>query len=180
MGKYFITGRPGSGKSTVIRELQRRGLTAYDTDAITGVTKLQDKSTGEIIEWPDGPVDWNRYAWNWQEERIVELINSADTVFLGAIVGNQREFYHLFDKVFVVTIDEVALSRQLETHEHDRVPEEKARLTANHMAKQQLLIDEGGIPITNSGPIDEVADEILQLIEPNFSSRKTPPVKIHH
>jgi len=164
MGKYFITGRPGSGKSTIIRELQRQGFTAYDTDALDGVTKLQDKVTGEIVDWPDGPVDWGHFAWNWQEEQIQRLLASADTVFLGAIVGNQHSFYPLFDKVFVVTIDEKTLSRQLEAHEHKRTPEEKERLAANHMAKQKILIEVGGIPIVNSGPIDKVADKILRLI----------------
>lgn len=164
MGKYFITGRPGSGKSTVIRELQNRGFTAYDTDALPGVTVLQDKASGEVVEWPDGPVNWDRYVWNWQAKRIAELLASDETVFLGAIVGNQRNFYSLFDKVIVVTIDEQALSHRLETHEHDRTPEEKRRLIANHVKKQQLLIDEGGIPVTNTGSVESIVDEILQLL----------------
>jgi dephospho-CoA kinase len=54
MSKFLITGRQGSGKTTVIKQLQKLGYTAYNTDDLPDVTKLQDKETGETIEWPEG------------------------------------------------------------------------------------------------------------------------------
>jgi broad-specificity NMP kinase len=163
MGNYLITGRPGSGKTTVIHELQSRGITAHDTDAITGVTQLEDKASGEIIPWPDGPVDWDKCAWNWQEPALSKLLRDSETVFVGAIVGNQQKFYPLFSKIFILTLDVETLEKRLETHEHVRTVEEKSRIIANHFAKQQLLIEQGGIPILNSGPVGLVADEILRV-----------------
>ena len=53
MGKYFITGREGSGKITVIKVLQGRGFTAYNTDDLPETTKLQNKETGKVIPWSE-------------------------------------------------------------------------------------------------------------------------------
>jgi hypothetical protein len=70
MSAYFITAAPGSGKSTIIRALKELGLSAFDTDDIPGVTGLEDKTTHRPIDWPNGPVDWTKYDWNWQPERV--------------------------------------------------------------------------------------------------------------
>lgn len=66
MGKYLITGRQGAGKTAAIKELQSRNYTAYNTDDSPEVTALQNISTGEVAQWPKGPVDWTKFAWNWQ------------------------------------------------------------------------------------------------------------------
>ena len=102
MGKYLITGRQGSGKTTVIKQLQKLGYTAYNTDDLPDVTKLQNKETNETIDWPEGKVDWSRYAWNWQKPEIEKLLASDEIVFIGAVVSNQVDFYPMFDKVLLL------------------------------------------------------------------------------
>ncbi len=163
MAKYFITGRQGSGKSSVIKELARRGYTAYNTDDLPDSTKLQDRVTGESIDWPDGKVDWSKYAWNWQRHEIELLLSSSDDVFLGAIVSNQKEFYALFDEVFVLVVNSETLSKRLETHEHatHHLPGEKDRLLKNHESKQQLLLDEVAKPLSAEATTREIVDQIL-------------------
>jgi broad-specificity NMP kinase len=164
MGKYFITGRPGTGKSSVIRNLQNRGFTAYNTDELDDVTKLENGQTGEVVPWPDSPVDWGRYRWNWQEAELKKLLASSGTVFVGAIVGNQEQYLSLFDKVFVLIIDSASLEQRLKQHEHNRTSEENARILLNHETKQELLIKHGLIPLSSAEPLDKVVDKILMSI----------------
>ena len=57
MGKYLIAGPPGSGKSSVIRELQSKNITAYDADSYPGMTLLEDNN-GNHVPWPSGAIDW--------------------------------------------------------------------------------------------------------------------------
>ncbi|MEI6864378.1 MAG: AAA family ATPase [Candidatus Adlerbacteria bacterium] len=166
MGKYFITGRQGSGKTTVIKLLQERGFTAYNTDDLPEATKLQDKETGEVIVWPEGKVDWAKYAWNWQRPEIERLLASDETVFLGAIVSNQADFYPLFDKVFVITVDSDTLRQRLEAHEHEshHLPGEIERMLVDHESKQEKFIKAGAEPISGGRPPEEIVDDILKRV----------------
>lgn len=166
MPKYLITGRQGSGKTTVISELSKRGYTAYNTDDLDNVTKLQNIVTKETIPFPETKVDWSKYSWNWQEEELKKLLESDDLVFIGAVVSNQLDFYHLFDKVFVITVCEKTLRERLGKHQHNshHQPGEIDRITQNHTIKQQSFIDEGAIPINGELPTEEIVGLLLQSL----------------
>ncbi len=166
MSKYLITGRQGSGKTTVIKQLQKLGYTAYNTDDLPDVTKLQDRETKETIEWPEGKVDWSRYAWNWQKPEIEKLLTSDEVVFIGAVVSNQVDFYPMFDKVFLVTVSSDTLRTRLESHEHasHHLPGEIDRITNDHENKQNLFINEGAEPVSGERSTEEIANDILLLV----------------
>ena len=166
MGKYLITGRQGSGKTTVIKQLQKLGYTAYNADDLPDVTKLQNKETNEPIDWPECKVDWSRYAWNWQKPEIEKLLASDEIVFIGAVVSNQQDFYSMFDKVFVLTVSGNTLKTRLETHEHSshHLSGEIDRITNDHEKKQASFINEGAEPIAGEGTPSEIANSILSKI----------------
>ena len=166
MNKYLITGRQGSGKTSIIKYLQKLGYTAYNTDDLPAVTKLQDRETGEIIEWPDSKVDWSKYAWNWQKAEIEKLLKSDDVVFIGAVVSNQVDYYPMFDKVFVVTVSSDTLRTRLESHEHasHHLPGEIDRITNDHENKQNLFINEGAEPVSGERSTEAIANDILRLV----------------
>lgn len=166
MSKYLITGRQGSGKTTLIKHLQKLGYTAYNTDDLPDVTKLQDRETTEIIEWPEGKVDWSKYAWNWQKPKIEKLLTSDEVVFIGAVVSNQLDFYSMFDKVFVITVSSDTLRARLETHEHasHHLPGVIDRITNDHEKKQALFISEGAEPISGEQSTEEIANNILNIV----------------
>jgi predicted ATPase len=161
MGKYFITGRPGSGKTTVIRELQDRGFSAYNTDDLEDVTKLEDKASGEIVPWPEGPVDWDRYTWNWQDEALRKLLSQEGDIFVGAIVGNQQNYYPLFDKIFALTLSGRTVADRLDTHEHPRTQAEKDKAIVAHEKKQVRWTEQGLILVSSERPVSEIVDDIL-------------------
>jgi adenylate kinase family enzyme len=60
--KILVTGQAGSGKSSVAAELVRRGLVAYDTDAMSNVTGFDSVETGEPMSWDEigHPVDFRQ------------------------------------------------------------------------------------------------------------------------
>lgn len=166
MGKYLITGRQGSGKTTLIRALQDRSFTAYNTDDIPDSTKLQDKITGETIKWPEGPVDWTRYAWNWQEGKINELLSSDEHVFIGAIVSNQYDFYDKFDRIFVLTVNKENIKNRLMEHEHEshHLPGEIDRILESHKKEQSKLLEGKAEQVDANTSPGMVMDDILSKI----------------
>ena len=167
MGKYLITGRQGSGKTTVIKYLRKIGYTAYNTDELPDVTKLQDKQTGKIVEWPNGKVDWSKFVLELARELHLNNYSiSNDTVFIGAVASNQLDFYDLFDRVFVLTVSANTLRQQFEKHEHHthKLPGEVERLVIDHENKQKLFITEGAEPISGERVTEEIVSYIFNRI----------------
>src|SRR5690242_182144 len=87
----------GTGKSSVITELQRRGFKAVDTDY------------GGWVDLVDVPADERAHPGEtevlWREDRIGELLSTedADVLFLSGAARNQRKFYPQFDHVVLLT-----------------------------------------------------------------------------
>lgn len=161
MGKYLITGRPGSGKTTIIEALKRRGFLAFNTDDMPEVTKLEEQETGKPVPWPQGAVDWKKYIWNWQEDGLRKLLQTEGDVFIGGIVGNQQKFYPLFDKIFALTISAETLQKRLDSHAHPRTTQEKNGAISVHYNKQARFEKQGLVLIPADGSVNEIIDNIL-------------------
>lgn len=169
MPKIFITGSGGVGKSTVIRRLSERGFTAYDTDDMPGVTHLEDL-TGQPVEWPKGYVDWNKYRWNWQRPAIKKLLASSETVFLGAIPSNWKDFMEYFDAIIALTVDSETHRKRLQTrnaHTYGQ-GEDNIRDSVAHQPRMLSEFRTGGATmLENDRSVDEVIDEILKITHVN-------------
>jgi dephospho-CoA kinase len=165
MGKYLITGRPGSGKTTVMEALNGRGFQAFNTDDIPEITKLEEQETGKTVPWPEGAVDWKKYIWNWQEAGLRRLLQTEGDVFIGGIVGNQQKFYPLFDKIFALTISAETLQKRLDSHAHPRTAQEKERAIAVHYNKQARFEEQGLVLIPADGSVNEIIDNILTQLK---------------
>ena len=162
MAKFLITGDPGSGKSALAEALARRGYTAYDTDDLPDVTRLED-TAGRPVDWPEPPVDWSRYGWNWQEAGLRERLASAGTVFVAAIVSNQEEYYSWFDAIFVLVADVATLrQRLLSRNGYGKHPAELAGILDGHAERvAELLSAPQAVAIDAARPLERVADDVI-------------------
>ena len=71
----------GVGKSTLLRELARRGHLTVDTDY-------------------DG---WVLADGNWDEDRMTQLLHHESTIVVSGTVENQVHFYDRFDAMILIT-----------------------------------------------------------------------------
>jgi dephospho-CoA kinase len=109
MSRVLVTGMSGVGKSTLLAGLARRGQTVVDTDY-------------------DG---WVLQDGTWDEPRMQDLLDHADSVVVSGTVENQVLFYGYFDHV-------VLLSAPLETL-LDRVKQRTSNPYGNRAEEQREI-----------------------------------------
>ena len=109
MSRVLVTGMSGVGKSTLLAGLAQRGQTVVDTDY-------------------DG---WVLQDGLWDEPRMQDLLDHADSVVVSGTVENQVLFYGYFDHV-------VLLSAPLETL-LDRVKQRTSNPYGNRAEEQREI-----------------------------------------
>ncbi len=163
--RTLITGMSGTGKSTVIAELSRRGFCAIDFD------------TDEWCEWgKPPPVDGLRENlesdWIWREEPVRTLLSAPRSapLFISGCAPNQGTFYGLLDRVVLLTAHlDVLLSRvdRRTSNPYGKSDEERAQIIENVRDVEPLLYRRATLVVDTSRlTVAEVVDHILGLAAP--------------
>lgn len=160
MVAYLITGESGTGKSSVATELSRRGYLAYDADAT--LAYHADRVTGKPIF--EKLEHYAETAWLWDVTKLRELLDHREDVFLTGGSDNQHEFYPLFAKIFVLTLDATTLTRRLQNRQpgdYGMHPEELQDILRTFAGFTRQIIEDGANPIDAKQALAIVVDEIL-------------------
>ena len=155
---FLIEGVSGTGKTSVCRELQRRGHHAVNGD--TELAYQGDPDTGE-------PTDGSAHEHHlWDVAKVSALVAEQDeavTFFCGGS-RNWPTFIGLFDGVFVLDVDVDTLNRRLDERPADEWggrPGARQLVLRLHRTKED--IPDTGILIDATAPVAQVVDEILRL-----------------
>jgi thymidylate kinase len=157
---FLVEGVSGSGKSSVSRELRRRGYHVVDGD--NELAYQGDPLTGEPLP---GFVHEHHI---WDVERVRSLIadrTHAVTFFCGGS-RNFAQFVDRLDGVVVLQIDADTLEERLRrrsTDEYGGRPEEREHVLRLHRTQEDIPAD--GISIDATAPLGEVVDEILRIAD---------------
>ena len=134
MTKVLVTGMSGTGKSSALAELGRRGYRVVDTDD-PGWT-----------EWVTSPEEVGGGEWLWVEDRMAELLRlNSGTLFVQGCVRNQAKFYDRFDAVVLLSAPErVILDRIADrtTNDYGKAPADR-ELILHHLATVEPLLRAG-------------------------------------
>lgn len=167
MPAYLITGYPATGKSSVAEELARQGYAAYDTDGLPGLNHYTHKD-GTPVDFNKGHIeDQSEIESVWNRDRLAELLDSAEEVFICAVTSRQHEFYDQFDKIFVLTIDEDTLKHRLltrTTNSFGKHPNEMKILLEGREGFLRQMLKEGAVPIDATQALGKVVDDILSKL----------------
>lgn len=155
---YLVEGVSGTGKTSVCRELQRRGYQAINGD--TDLAYQGDPETGE----PTAGGSHQNHIW--PVDRVKAIVANQDeavTFFCGGS-RNFAKFIDLFDDVFVLDIDAETLIRRLEQRPEDEwggKPAEREFTLRLHQTKEDIPPNATQIDATQ--PLAAVVDDILNL-----------------
>lgn len=166
--KILVTGRAGSGKTTLAAELASRGLAAYDGDTYPNLAYWRNLVTGQNLA-KNFPADYSveKYGWYWDPAVMGRLLSSAADVILCGSADNMADFYPAFDKRFILNVEPWEQLHRLQNREHGyakddpelqrKIVEEQAQLVAN---ASQI----GATLLNAQLPIDALADKIIEQL----------------
>jgi broad-specificity NMP kinase len=156
VARILVTGMSGTGKSSALAELGRRGYRVVDTD---------DPGWREYREDAD---QLQRGEWLWVEERITELLDSDDgrSLFVQGCVRNQGRFYEHFNAVVLLSAPaDVILDRiaHRTTNDYGKTAVERAMIL-DDLAKVEPLLRAGCThELDASRPLDEVVADLIAI-----------------
>ncbi len=155
MASVLVTGMSGTGKSTALVELGRRGFRVVDTDLA---------GWSEWIPGAGGPAG----EWLWREDRIAQLLTSEDerTLYVSGCTSNQRRFYDRFDAIVLLSAPaEVVLDRveSRTTNDYGKGPGERDRILSHLDSVEPLLRATCTHELDASRPIDDVVDALIAI-----------------
>lgn len=138
----------GTGKSSALAELARRGFRTVDTD-----------EPGWTVEDADG--QW------WDEKRILQLLaEDGPTLYMSGTASNQGRFYDRFDAVVLLSAPaDVLLDRisSRTTNDYGKSPGERELILTHLREVEPLLRATCTHEIDATQPLSEVVERLVRI-----------------
>ena len=159
MSKVLLTGIAGTGKSSALAELGRRGYRIVDTD---------DPGWSEYRAYVEPFDELHRGEWLWVEERITGLLDSDDgrSLFVGGGARNQSKFYDRFDAVVLLSAPaDVILDRvaRRTTNDYGKTPLDRAEILADLATVEPLLREGCTHELDASRPLADIVADLTAI-----------------
>lgn len=164
MKNIQIKGMQGSGKSTVGRELAKRGYRVVEADDIGRWINI---NTDKVVPHdPPFTDDWlDEHVWEWDSTRMKKILaNRDDVVFVVGDADNSKEFK--FDQIIAIYVGNETMKRRLKNRNASRwgMSQDTPELTRYLLWNKAILNrykEEGVVIVNGDQPTKNVADEIL-------------------
>ncbi len=143
----------GTGKSTALAELRKRGYEAVDTDD-PGWSEWSDAEGGRV----------------WREDRMAELLSRepASTLYVSGTVSNQGRFYPRFDALVLLSAPAEVLLRRIETrttNDYGKSIEERDLFLSHLGEVEPLLRATGTHEVDATLPVEDVVRQLIEIGE---------------
>ncbi len=148
----LVTGMSGTGKSTALQALARRGHPVVDTDDGGWIVEVATPNGAEPM---------------WDLSRVGALLDAHRDgwLFVAGCVANQGALYHRFDAVVLLTAPvEVLLARVVDRpNPYGSNPADRVRIAADLAAFEPVLRAGADLEIATTAPLDDVVAQLERL-----------------
>ena len=160
MSRVLVTGMSGTGKSSALAELRKRGFDTVDTDE-PGWTVWSDDEGGYV----------------WVEERMAELLarERRRALYVSGTVSNQGRFYPQFDAVVLLSAPAEVLLERIEhrtTNDYGKSSEERDLVLRHIVEVEPQLRATCTHELDASQPLPDI---VAGLIAIGMGARQTEP-----
>ena len=167
----LITATPGTGKSAVCDELNRLGYKSFGIENIEGLFTMINKNTGKPFEDYDNN-DFEKVkqsTWICSKQKLETLIkeNSDSTVFYCGTTSNLDDMLPLFDKLFLLKVNQNILCERLSTrtsNDFAKTKEVQEWVFSWKSEWENHIKEKGAIIIDASKSIKEVTENIIREV----------------
>jgi broad-specificity NMP kinase len=151
MRRVLVTGMSGTGKSTALVELAKRGFRVVETDG---------------APWSEWSEEDGGYVW--RENLIAELLSPDEgaTLYVSGTVSNQGRFYPRFDAVVLLSAPVDVLLHRIQirtTNEYGKAADEHALILSHVAEVEPLLRATCTHEIDATLPIGDVVDQLVEI-----------------
>ncbi len=167
MKKIYITGVSGTGKSSISRILNEKGICSISIDETEGLCLWKNKVTGER---PDYNAKLNKefteaHEWICDIEKLKKIVEvDKEVIVVVGVASNQNDFLHLFDKVILLQCQpETFIQRIIDRKDNDFGKDESAQefLLGWYKKYEEDMIKKGAIPINTEETIENVVNAVI-------------------
>ena len=149
MTAILVTGMSGTGKSTVLAELARRGHRVVDTDHGDWIERVESEPM-------------------WRADRMHALLATPaeGTLFVSGCVANQGAFYPQFAAIVLLSVPVDVLVDRLHTrrtNDFGKTDAERAKVLDDLRVFEPLIRAGATDEIVTTRPVAEVADLLESL-----------------
>lgn len=164
--KIYVTGVSGTGKSSIARELNVRGIPAIDMDT---VCHREHRESGEVASWEPGKDEawYEKHGWICSIESLQEFLTANDNAVALGLSSNQDEYLPFFDKVLVLHSKPEVITERINSrtdNEYGKHPAEQTRILNWHKTFEKEMVEKGAIPLNADRELGEVVDEIVSYL----------------
>lgn len=150
--RVLLTGMSGTGKSSVILELRKRGYAAIDMDE---------------PGWSEHDSDGNQL---WREDMLQAALDAhaSGALFVSGCAENQVKFYPQFSHVVLLSAPADVIKARLAgrtTNDFGKRPDELAYVLQHLEWLEPRLRASATCEISTVAPLDRVVNELLSLVE---------------
>ncbi len=104
--KILITGVAGTGKSTIIKALNERGIRAIDLHDVPGLFYWRDIKTGQKVEYTPvkSKAEFGTVDRTCDFEKLNKIFEEDPNVIVAGVTGgsSQKQFLDFFDKIILL------------------------------------------------------------------------------